>query len=267
MDIIKTSGLTDSIDEQDMDKFFARFLHDDRMTEFYGGTRSVLQALDAAFLPLFNKIMLLDSRSPQYIKAIHLRLQYLGSYVLDHTPQYIHIDTLQAQTPLFREFLSLAEIALQAAKQEASNPARQLSLQCHLASQLLLVSLFCRDPVARNQAVGMLRDYPGQDGLWRTRSLYVLALRNQKVERGNAVEGEPNVQWRRLWRREYIFEEGGGHIILRYLERDEVTGEWGLVEETANTDVPGRAEDVTWVRRPLTKSGRLLMGEVLSLSS
>lgn len=263
IEIIRDSDLTDSIDEQDIENFFARFIADDRIIEFYEGTRTALRALDAAFLPLFNKIMLSDSRSPEYIKAIHLRLQYLGTYVLDNTPQYLHIDTLQAQTPLFREYLSLAEVALRAARQEMSNPARQLSLQCNLASHLLLVSLFCRDPVARNQAVGLLRDYPGQDGLWRTPSLYVLALRNQKVERGNAVEGEPNLQWRRLWRREYVFEEGGDRIIFRYQERDEVTGEWVLIEETA--DVHGTPEDVCWVRRPLTKSGRLLLGELLSL--
>lgn len=267
MDIIRTSGITESMDEQDIDNFFVHFIRDDRMTEFYEGTRAVLRALDAAFLPLFNKIMLSDSRSPEYIKAIHLRLQYLGTYVLDNTPQYIHIETLQAQTPLFREYLSLAEVALQAARQEVDNPARQLSLQCNLASHLLLVSLFCRDPVARNQAVGMLRDYPGQDGLWRTRSLYVLALRNQRVEQQNAIEGEPNVQWRRFWRREYIFEEGGDHVIFRYLERDDVTGDWGLIEETADTNVVGRAEDVPWVRRPPTQSGRLLMAEIISPSS
>lgn len=267
MELIKSSGLSGSIDEEDIDNFFARFVGDDRMKEYYDGTRTALRALDAAFLPLFNRIMLSDSQSPEYIKAIHLRLQYLGSYVLDHTPQYIHIDTLQAQTPLFREYLSLAEVALQAARKGVSNPARQLSLQCNLASHIMHISLFCRDPVARNQAIGMLRDYPGQDGLWRTRSLYVLALRNKKVERGNAVEGEPNVQWRRLWRREYVFEEGGDRIIFRYQERDDVTGEWGLVEETADTDVQCRAEDVPWVRRPLTKSGKLLLGELISLSS
>lgn len=262
MEIVHASNIINCAEAVNIDHFMSHFLLDPRFQEFYGGTRKTLKALDDAFMPLFNEIMLLDTRSPDYLRAIHLRLQYLGIYIFNNVSQYVDARDVHAQTPLFREYLSLAEVALRIARQEVINPAHQLSLQRNFTLHLLYVAFFCRDPLVRDQATEMLREYPGQDGLFPTQSLYVLALRNRKIERDNAVDGDIDEQWRRLWRREYVFEDGGDRIVLRYMEKDRSTGEWVLAEETA--DARRAPEEVRWERRPPRRGGKLLMGELVT---
>lgn len=162
-----------------------------------------MDSLDVAFLPLFNNIIMSDAESPAYLRSIHLRLQYLGFRLFNNPPKYLNAETLYSRTPLFREFLSLAQIALRTAKRNVDNPAHQLSLQSELAWHLLPVAFFCLDPLTREEAVWMLKDHSGQDGLWNTRSLCALGVKNQDVERINAAEGTLAEQWKRLWRREY----------------------------------------------------------------
>ncbi len=222
-----------------------------------------MQALDAAFLPLFNRIIVSDAQSPTYLKAVHLRLQFLQVYAFENPPQYLSAETLHSQTFLFREYLSLARVALRIAKQKASTPACQISLECGIAWHLLLLAFFSRDPITREEAVQMLREYPCQDGLWNVQSLYTLALKSQAVERTNAVEGTSTEQWRRLWRREYVFEDGGNRIVFRYQDKHDATGKWQMVEEVA--EVGGNWDAVNWVRRPLTGFGALMMGDLVAL--
>lgn len=260
LDIVRSSNILVSGNEDTISNFLTSLTNDPRFSDFYNTSRHILEALNAAFLPLFNKIMLYDTWSPEYLRAIHLRLQFLGVFVLGDTPRYLTAESINSQTPLFREFLSLAEIALRMAREEVNNPAHQMTFECSLTLHLLLVSTFCRDPVVRDQAVEMLRYYPGQDGLFPTRTLHLLALRNRKIERGNAAEGTPEEQWRRLWRREYLFEDGGDRIVLRYMEKNRVTGGWDLVEETA--EVQGAPDDIRWERRPPFGGDKLLATEL-----
>jgi hypothetical protein len=109
----------------------------------------------------------------------------------------------------------------------------------------------------------LLKDYPGQDGIWNARSLYLLSHRNKIVERINASEGTAIEQWHRLLRREYLFEEGGDRVIFCYLDKDEITGEWQLVEETAV--VKGELDAIEWKRRPPSAAGRPLLGDIITL--
>ncbi|KAL0944424.1 C6 zinc finger domain protein [Colletotrichum truncatum] len=242
--------------------FYQEVLRNPRIGEFCKQSEQAMAALDTAFQPLFDKIILShEPQSPLYLRAIYLRLQYLSVSIFENPPKFINDATIRARTYLFREYLSVASIARQAAMREvANNPARQLSLQCDISWNLLIVAFFCRDPLVREEAVGMLRDYPCQDGLFNTRALHALAMRNRTVERNNAIEGTPDDQWQRLWRRELVFEEGGTQIILRYLERDEETKMWKLVEETA--EIKGTTEQVQWKRRPITGSEGLLMAKI-----
>lgn len=264
MEMVKESNIVECVDGERINAFMKEFVQDPRFQEFYGDARGTMKALDGAFLPLFNEIMLLGTRSLDYRRAIQLRLEFLGIYMIDNTPQYIDGDTLEAQTPLFRQYLTLAQVAIRIARQEVNNPAHQLCLQRNFTLHLFLIALFCRDPLVREQATEMLREYPGQDGLFPTQSLYITALRNREIERQNAIEGDRNDQWRRLWRREWVFEEGGDRIVLRHMEKDAATGDWVLVEETA--DVRGTPEEVRWERRPPSRGGKLLMGELFSSS-
>lgn len=261
VEIVTESGILNTVDERIITKFWTNVTGDPRVKEFCEASTRQMQTLDDAFMPLFNRIIMSETESPEYLRALHLRLHYLGVFAFENPTQYHSFETLQQQTPLFREYLSLAETALQSAKRNLKNPAQHISLQCGLACRLLLVAFFCRDPLIRDQATWMLKDYPGHDGIWNARSLFVLAKRNKVVERVNASEGTPAEQWERLWRREYLFENGGDRIIFCYLDKDETTGEWNMVEETA--DVKGEPENVSWQRRPLTTSGQLLIGDAL----
>jgi hypothetical protein len=262
-ELIQVSKASGSKDKDISDGFYPDLLGSSRVREFCEGSRKVMEALDAAFLPLFNMIMMSDTESPIYLKAIHLRLQHLGMYIFADPPAFLDMEMLQSRTPLFREYLSLAEIALRTAKRQTKNPAHQLSLQCGLAMYLVGVALHCRDPLVRDQAVWMLKDYPGQDGLWNTRSMYAIALKNRAVEQANAAEGTPAEQLQRLWRREYIFEDCGDRAVFRYIGKDEAAKTWQLVEEAA--DVQGEAENVDWKRQPLSGSGRPLMADIYSI--
>jgi hypothetical protein len=246
-ELVHESKAFGSAAEDFSDTFHLRIIGDSRMRDFCEGSREVLKAFDRAFLPLFNKIMMSDPESTAYLRAIHLRLQHLGMYIFTNPPIFLDMELLQAQTPSFREYLSLAEVLLRTAKRQSKNPAHHLSLQCVLVMHLLTVALHCRDALVREQAVWMLRDYPGQDGLFNTHAMYAIGVKNRHVESINASEGTPEEQLRRLWRREFIFEDGGDRVVFRYMDKDEVAQTWHLVEEVA--DVQSDIGNMDWTRR------------------
>ncbi|KAF4970310.1 hypothetical protein FSARC_2630 [Fusarium sarcochroum] len=263
VDIVQETGVLTSDDPSNVAHMWQSVTADPRVREICEASDRDLQALETAFMPVYNKAIMSDPASPDYMRAIHLRLHYLSTYAFNNLTQFFNAEPIHAKTPLFREYLSLAQISLQTAKRGLKNPAQQLSLQCNLALHLLLASFFCRDPLLRDEAIWMLKDYPGQDGIFNARSLYVLARRNRAVEQANVSEGTLEEQWHRLLRREYLFEEGGDRIIFCYLEKDAASGNWQLVEETA--EIRGDLEAIQWQRRPLTASGRPLMGDVIKL--
>ncbi|KAI3573650.1 hypothetical protein IWW34DRAFT_706575 [Fusarium oxysporum f. sp. albedinis] len=263
MEAVQNSGILSSTDPNDIPEIWKQVTDDPRVRKICEASTKELQALEAAFMPLFNRAVMSDATSTEYIRAIHLRLHYLGTCTFDDITHYYDVEPIHAKTPLFREYLSLAAISIRIAKRDLKNPAQQLSLQCNMASHLFLISIYCRDPLLRDEATWMLKDYPGQDGIWNARSLYLLAHRNRTVERVNASEGTALEQWHRLLRREYLFEEGGDRVVLCFLDKDAVTGEWKLVEETA--EVKGDLDAVEFKRRPLSAAGRPLLGDVITL--
>ncbi|KAF6820203.1 C6 zinc finger domain protein [Colletotrichum sojae] len=267
VETLTSSGAMHSKDDKAIEDFHRNLLGNDRIRDFCDRSAKAMEALDVAFQPLFNKIIMThDDESPIYLRAIHLRLQFLGVHIFDNPPEYIDMASLNARTPLFREYLSVASIALRLARREVQrNPALQMSLQYGLSFHLLVMAFFCRDALLRDEAVGMLRDYPGQDGLWSTRALYALALRCRLVEHRNAMEGTPDEQWARLWRREFVFEDGGDRIISRYMDRNEATGKWELVEDLA--ELEEGTYEMRWRRQPVTGSGGLLMVELYAAAN
>ncbi|KAH8817163.1 hypothetical protein F5884DRAFT_244220 [Xylogone sp. PMI_703] len=246
----------------DRDTLYHDLLGSPRIREFCANSMKELKTLEEAFSPLFDEIMMSDTESPVYLRALHLRMQYLATYIFEDPPAFLDMEVLQSRTPLFREYLSLAEMAIRTTKRQTKNPAHQLSLQCILAIHLLSVSLYCRDPLVRDQAAFMLREYPGQDGLWNTRSLYAIAMKNRAVEQKNSMEGTPAEQLRRLWCREFIFEESGDRAVFRYMAKDEESGTWQLVEETA--DIRDDIETFNWKRQPLSGSGKPFVVDIYS---
>ncbi|KAI1764434.1 hypothetical protein GGR53DRAFT_520378 [Hypoxylon sp. FL1150] len=226
-----------SKDDEIVEKFYSALLSNGQFTEFSANYGKVLQKLDAAFRYLFDRILTFDAESPECLKAIYLRLEYVGVYIFGNAPQFLEIETLQARPPLFREYLALAEVALRIIKHDIKNLAHRFSLHCNVSWVLLITSMFSRDPLSREKAVAL-----------NTRSLYFLALRNRKVERINATGGAPPEQLQHLWRREFVFENGADRILFRYFDKDEVAGGWQLIEETA--EVRGKSDDIDWKRQP-----------------
>ncbi|SPJ78329.1 uncharacterized protein FTOL_06718 [Fusarium torulosum] len=263
MEAVQESGALSSANPNSISELWKHVTADPRIKEICESSTKELKALEAAFMPVFNRAIMSDPASTDYIRAIHLRLHYLGICTFDDLTHFYDVEPVITKTPLFREYLSLADISLRTAKRDLKNPAQRLSLQCNLSAYLFLISLFCRDPVLRDEATWMLKDYPNQDGIWNARSLYLLALRNRTVEQINASEGTALEQWHRLLRREYLFEAGGDRVVLCFLDKDAGTGEWQLVEETA--EVKGDLEAVQWQRRPLSAGGKPLLGDVMAL--
>ncbi|KAK1506753.1 hypothetical protein CTAM01_03085 [Colletotrichum tamarilloi] len=256
-DVFKTSGLRGADDDVTITKLHYELFGNPRIVSFCENFHKSMVKLNTGFQPLFNRIMHADVGSPTYLRAILLRIEFMGVYIFSNAPSFIEDASARALTPLYREYISLAHIATRAAKKEfETNPAHHLSLQCSLSWCLLVISMFCRDPLVRDEAMWILKEYPGQDGIWSIRALYALALRNRHVERVNAV-GTPDEQWRRLWRREFVFEDSGDRVVLRYMERDEVTEKWQLVEEAA--DIPRDGGEAQWKRQALTIHSGLLI--------
>ncbi|KAI9154905.1 Multidrug resistance protein 1-like protein 1 [Paramyrothecium foliicola] len=261
IEVIRNSEILRSENQDEIARLWSRLTGDPRIREFCENSTSEIQAMHAAYSPLFDQIMASDSESPEYLRAIHLRLQGLGVSTFADPTKYHDITDISAQTPLFREYLLLADMALRIAKRTSQTPAQNVSLQSDLTLHILLVALFCRDPLVREQAIWLLKDYPGRDGLWDPQALYIVAVRNKTVEKLNTSEGTPAEQWFRLWRREYLFENCGQRVVFSYLDNRNESGKWLVVEEVA--DVHKDLAKVVWRRRPPTAGGKLLMGDVL----
>ncbi|KAK8024649.1 hypothetical protein PG993_012715 [Apiospora rasikravindrae] len=262
MEIVRDSGILESNDPHIIDKYYPEILGNAKIRDYCETIRRDMQELGDAFLPLFNRILVADFDKAVYLRAINLRLQYLGILLFSDPTRHLHVESIQELTPSFREYLSLVEIAIRKMKDNGTgNPAHQMSMQCKLSYYVMIVAFFCREPTVRDQAIAILADYPGQDGIWNTQALYATALKSRVVERDNAVDGTPDEQWRRLIRREFVYEDGGSRILFRFLARDEASGEWKLVEQVA--DVSGGLEGLRWVPQPLTGSGKLLIGDLL----
>ena len=259
-EVSQNSGILESEEDGIIGSLFPELLGSPRVRRLYEKLRKTMQAIDTAFRPLFDRITLSNVDSPLYLRTVHLRLQFLAAYIFDNPPQYLDINAMHALTPYFWEFLSLARVALRTAERVITNPAHQVSIEGGLAWHLLLVALYCRSPPARDEAISLLKEHQGQDGLWRTQSLHALALKNRALERTNA-DGDPEVtQWQRLLRREYIFEDGGDRVLFRFLDKDDATGKWRLVQEVA--DIPPDSDGVEWRRRVLG-FGKLLISQVM----
>ncbi|CAI4215907.1 unnamed protein product [Parascedosporium putredinis] len=264
MEVVRSSGMLSVNATDDLNNFYQNLLGNQRITEICEELTALMLTLGNAFTPLFNSIIMTEGvHSPLYFRALYLRLQFIASYLFQNPSFYLRVEYLQAQTPYFREYLTMAQLALRAVRREIKHPAQQLSLQCLMSSHLLLVAFFCREPLAREEALNLLEDYPVQDGVWNVRSLYQLGVRNRDVERRNTLEGSPTAQWERLRRREYLFEEGGTRVIFRFMDNVDDLGAWELVEEAG--ELSEDQKHMRWTRQPLTGSGRLLMVDLVNV--
>ncbi|KAF9871980.1 C6 zinc finger domain-containing protein [Colletotrichum karsti] len=213
-----------------------------------------LQQWRASFEPLYNKTLSdssVDRR--EYLKILHLRMHYLIMFIYSFFPKYADEATISSMTPYCREINEVIEILLKEQEKDIQSPANLFSMEFGIAWQLTIVAMTCRDPLVRESATRILEKYPRREGLWDSQAFLAVLVKNRELERDNAKEGTASEQWRRLCRREFIFEDAGETIIFRSLKKNDVTGEWDLVEERA--DFKGDVEGLVWKQRPLSGPG------------
>ncbi|KAJ5171294.1 uncharacterized protein N7500_004077 [Penicillium coprophilum] len=99
--IIRSSGVLGSKEGDVIDTFYCNLLDNPWIKEFCERSRKAMNTLSDVSLPLFNRIFMSDTQSPTYLKAIHLRLQFLQVYAFENPPQYFSAETLSLQTPYF----------------------------------------------------------------------------------------------------------------------------------------------------------------------
>ncbi|CAI6094590.1 unnamed protein product [Clonostachys chloroleuca] len=241
--------------QQQMGDLFPSIAKDSEVQKFCNDTRRDMDSMEQAHHDVDDNGL----DSPPYLRALCLRPRFLSVQVFSTPPQYACIQSIVALTPKPREFLSLAELAIRITRKTTVCRVYSLCVDGGIAWYLLQIALHCRDPLVRDEAILALDGYASQDGLWTTRSLHALALRNHVVEQQNVNGDTTQVQWQRLWRREYYLEDGGERVVLRFLEKELELDQWILVEEVG--EFPDKEACAKWTRQLNPPSGRLLVQE------
>ncbi|GJC85526.1 hypothetical protein ColLi_08364 [Colletotrichum liriopes] len=179
---------------------------------------------------------------------------------IDRLLEYADEATIASMTPYCREVNDVVEILLREQQKGFKSAAHVFSMEFGLAWQLTIVAMTCRDPLVRENSTRILETYPRREGLWDSVAFLAVLQKNRELEAENSKEGTPAEQWRRLCRREFIFEDAGETIIFRSLKKNKATGMWDLVEEAA--EFKGEVEGLEWKTRPLSGTGFIMSGMV-----
>ncbi|KAF5024179.1 hypothetical protein F66182_3751 [Fusarium sp. NRRL 66182] len=225
-----------------------------RLAKFLEESRYWLNRWSHSFDPLLKSL----SRSPErdlqaYLHGINLHIEFLILYIYTAMPRYSNLETALDLTPQYREINTIAEILI------GCRPNCGFAMDSGWTWPLFVSAFGCRDPAVKEDAIRILGQYPIRNALRDSRVFRAIALKNQDVERMNAMEGSADEQWLRLRRRELVFEDLGMNIIFRYADKNDMTGEWELIEEAAPfmIDANGR---LTWHRQPISESLSILSG-------
>ncbi|KAK2037585.1 C6 zinc finger domain-containing protein [Colletotrichum somersetense] len=248
-------------DEKDIDRVLGVIQDQPELVAYCEKSAANLQQWRQSFEPLYNRT-LSDPNVPrrEYLRLLHLRMHYLVMLLYSLFPRYADEATIASMTPYCREVNDVVEILLREQQKEIKSAAHVFSMDFGLAWQLTVVAMTCRDPLVRENSTRILETYPRREGLWDSVAFLAVLRKNRELEAENAREGTPAEQWRRLCRREFVFEDAGETIIFRSLKKDEATGEWELVEEAA--EFKGEAEGLEWKTRPLSGPGFMMSAAV-----
>ncbi|KAF0315291.1 C6 zinc finger domain-containing protein [Colletotrichum asianum] len=257
--VIDDLKLDEITDEKGIDELLVIMQDRPELLAYCEKSMGHLQQWRASFEPLYNRTLSDSSISRrEYLKILHLRMHYLIMFIYSFFPKYADEATISSMTPYCREINEVIEILLREQEKDIKSPANLFSMEFGIAWQLTIVAMTCRDPLVRESATRILEKYPRREGLWDSQAFLAVLLKNRDLERDNAKEGTAAEQWRRLCRREFIFEDAGETIIFRSLKKNHTTGEWDLVEETA--DFRGEVEGLVWKERPLSGQGFIMTG-------
>ncbi|KAM0323174.1 hypothetical protein ACHAQA_009024 [Verticillium albo-atrum] len=264
MDILYGSGLLQSEDDDEVDRIIIELLAHPRFAAVCSELKRTTDIWNRAFQPLYRRILLAGTADqPSFLRALHLRLIYVIVSSAALLPTLGDYHAAEALTPTCREMNSLIETILRTIHSGFTSPAHRVSLDGGVTWQLSLVALYCRDPLVREDAIRIMNAYPRREGLWDTRLFLAVAEHNRIIERMNASHGTLTEQWLRLWRREFIFEDAGSRILMRYMEWKEDQGRWELIEEAGEMR-PGTDEAV-WTRQPMTGKKRFMMSNLIPI--
>ncbi|KDN61937.1 putative C6 zinc finger domain-containing protein [Colletotrichum sublineola] len=248
-------------DEQDIDRVLEVIQDQRELVAYCEESVANLQQWRQSFEPLYNRTLSDPNVSRrEYLRVLHLRMHYLVTLVYSFFPRYADEATIASMTPYCREVNDVVEILLREQQKDIKSAAHVFSMDFGLAWQLTIVAMTCRDPLVRENSTRILEAYPRREGLWDSVAFLAVLRKNQELEAENAREGTPAEQWRRLCRREFVFEDAGETIIFRSLKKNEATGGWDLVEEAA--EFKGEAEGLEWKTRPLSGPGFMMNGAV-----
>ncbi|KAE9578287.1 hypothetical protein CGMCC3_g5436 [Colletotrichum fructicola] len=257
LSVIDDLKLDEITDEKGIDELLVIMQDRPELLAYCEKSMGHLQQWRASFEPLYNRTLSDSSISRrEYLKILHLRMHYLIMFIYSFFPKYADEATISSMTPYCREINEVIEILLREQEKDIKSPANLFSMEFGIAWQLTIVAMTCRDPLVRESATRILEKYPRREGLWDSQAFLAVLLKNRDLERDNAKEGTAAEQWRRLCRREFIFEDAGETIIFRSLKKNHTTGEWDLVEETA--DFRGEVEGLVWKERPLSGQGFIM---------
>ncbi|KAH7230441.1 uncharacterized protein BKA55DRAFT_525710 [Fusarium redolens] len=225
-----------------------------RISKFLEESRHWLQRWSTSFSPLLQTAQ--DNRqndAQSYLQAINFHIEFLILYIYTAMPRYSGVETAKDLTPQYRELNAIAETLI------ASRPNCGFAMDSGWTWPLFVSAFGCRDPEVKQDAIRILGKYPIRNALRDSRVFRAIALKNCEVEAMNAMEGDEDQQWLRLRRRELVFEDLGMNIIFRYAEKNQATGEWGLIEEVAAFMV-GEDGQLDWHRQPISESVSILSG-------
>ncbi|KAK1574402.1 C6 zinc finger domain-containing protein [Colletotrichum navitas] len=262
LNVVDDIKFGDIKDEQDIDRALELIQNQPELLAYCEKSVANLQQWRQSFEPLYNRT-LSDPNVPrkEYLRLLHMRMHYLVLLLYSFFPRYADEATIASMTPYCREVNDVVEILLREQQKDIKSAAHIFSMDFGLAWQLTIVAMTCRDPLVRDNSTRILEAYPRREGLWDSVAFLAVLRKNRELEAENAREGTPAEQWRRLCRREFVFEDAGETIIFRSLKKDGATGKWDLVEEAA--EFKGKAEGLEWKTRPLSVPGFMMSNAIL----
>ncbi|OIW28813.1 hypothetical protein CONLIGDRAFT_392739 [Coniochaeta ligniaria NRRL 30616] len=202
----------------------------DGLGELQNEHLEILKRWNAAFSPLYTSARANTKTDiGAYYRAVSLRLQYLASWTGVRAVSFSRYDAISSLTPDFREIVRLSAILLPE-QHNNGGESEVFTIDNGPTMALFVVAVKCRDSAVRDEALCLLKKYPRRDGLWDSRAFAVIAEVNSGLEDMNQTDGDLGEQWRRLRKREVIFDERLQECTAKYYVKDE-EGTWQLISK------------------------------------
>jgi hypothetical protein len=243
----------DAADHSAVEKAIDRFQSSSELGSYTSNACSQLEQWRRAFWPLYQRHGAPHAVETADWSIVSLYVEYLALSIHSNVAQYGHYNYVKSITLKCRDIVKLCEALLCQQNMKSRRPASMFTMHTGLTWHLTFVAINCRDPDVRLSAMRVLESYPRHDGLWSSDLLLEIAKKSQDIEAENITEERSEVQWRRLCRRVYLFEEAGSKLIFRFMRKDNETEQWKYTEEFADaSQLRSSAGGLKWRPRPLS---------------